>query len=81
MWIMYQLYYRFNPDSYINIEHVKIPSCFMKNKLGYIIINPKQQNNWNYHLNVLKEQVEYWIKHGTEKTVEVVNLFYDAIEK
>ena len=34
---------------------------------------------WNNRLNILKEQIEYWLseENKTEKTVEIIQLFYD----
>jgi hypothetical protein len=34
---------------------------------------------WVHRLSVLKEQVEYWAEHRTEKLLEVIPLFYDTI--
>ena len=39
-----------------------------------------KQKEWEERLNALKTQIEYWINpaNKTEKTIEIVQLFYDC---
>ena len=41
-------------------------------------VSKKQEKNWKFRLECLRIQVEYWIKNKSEKTIEVVQLFYDS---
>ena len=70
------VFIRFNPDEYIDENNKKIGSCFSINKeTGALKINnyPK----WNARLDVLKDTVEYWLNNMSDKTVEVIELFYN----
>jgi hypothetical protein len=64
---------RFNPDDY-KIQNKKIRSCWSFNKLGIAIVADEIQ--WHKRLIVLKETIDKYSKMGTEKTIEVVHLFY-----
>ncbi len=67
---------RMNTDGYVDAEGTKIKSCWSVNKTsGLLYINNKKQ--WNLRLERLKEQVEYWIENKTDKTLQIVYLFYD----
>lgn len=39
---------------------------------------PKKQEEWEHRLQCLVENIQYWTENETNKTVEVVELFYDA---
>jgi hypothetical protein len=70
------VFIRFNPDKYYDKNNKKIPSCFsVIKKTGALKITDKKI--WNERLNNLKNTTEYWIKHGTEKTLEVIQMYYD----
>ncbi len=69
------VFIRFNPDDYINQDNEKVKSCWKLNKLGVMTIDRKRE--WKQRLNVLKEQVEYWLQNQPDKMLEVVELFYD----
>jgi hypothetical protein len=70
------VFIRFNPDKYIDKNNKNIPSCWSINKnTGVLKIN--YVNKWNERLNSLKEQIDYWSIYDTDKTVEVVQLYYD----
>jgi hypothetical protein len=70
------VFIRFNPDGYINQYNKKIMSSFIISKKNDIpIIRHKQ--TWNNRLIKLKEKIEYNIKNIPEKTVTIINLFYD----
>jgi hypothetical protein len=69
------VFIRFNPDSYKNEKGVLCRSPWGLNNTGLSVI--KRTTEWERRLAVLKEQVQYWSEHRTEKTVEVIELFYD----
>ena len=67
---------RFNPDKYIDENSKKVPSCWsIVKKTGLLTIN--NEDNWNKRLEMLKETIDYWIKHDTDKLIEPIELFYD----
>ena len=70
------IFIRFNPDDYINQEGVKIKSCWKINKLGLMKIQKTKEQEWEERINSLKQQIQYWIDNPTEKTIEIVELFY-----
>ena len=71
------VFIRFNPDDYVNKEGNKIKSCWKLNRhTGLIVIDQKKIKEWDERINSLVEQINYWIKNPTEKTVEIVELFY-----
>jgi hypothetical protein len=73
------VFIRFNPDDYMNKEGQKVKSCWSTNGNGINIVSPKCKNEWETRLENLKEQIEYWTtpENKTDKTVEVVQLYYD----
>ena len=72
------IFIRFNPDGYIQ-NGEKITSCWGSNKNGLCVVKKNKRTEWEDRLLVLENQVRYWLepKNRTEKTVEVVQLFYD----
>ena len=74
------IFIRFNPDTYINSNNEKINSCWGTTlKSGILKIKNNKMNEWNERLAILKSQIEYWSneENKTEKTVEVIQLFYN----
>ena len=73
------VFIRFNPDSYIDEENNNISSCWTTNKLGICIISKLKENEWKERLNVLKDKIDFYLnpENKVEKTIELVNLFYD----
>ena len=71
---------RFNPDKYINESGKKISSCWELNKKGICVIKKTKKKEWEQRLNVLVENINYWIDpiNKPTKTIEIVNLFYDV---
>ena len=67
------VFIRFNPDDYDNIT-----SCWSINKLGLSTIKKTKVKEWNDRLTSLKTQIDYWLENATDKTVEVIQLFYDT---
>jgi len=74
------IFIRFNPDSYVNRKNEIIKSCWKANKNGIFIINKKNNNEWNDRLNALKNQILYWTRNETDKTVEIVHLYYNLFD-
>jgi hypothetical protein len=72
------IFIRFNPDGYLN-NNINVSSCWGLGKDGILRIKKNKVNEWKERLNVLKQQIEYWIKleNTTNKTVEIIHLFYD----
>ena len=70
------VFIRFNPDSYTNQEGIVIKSCWKLNKLGVMQITKSKQKEWEERIESLKQQIQYWIDNPTEKTIEIVELFY-----
>ncbi len=73
------IFIRFNPDEYITKDK-KITSCWGLNGKGICTIKKTKQKEWDDRLESLKTQIEYWInpENKTDKTIEVVQLFYDG---
>ena len=67
------VFIRFNPDGY-NLNGKKVSSCWKMNN-GKMSISKKKE--WNNRLETLKEQIEYWSMNDTNKTIEIIQLFYD----
>jgi hypothetical protein len=67
---------RFNPDSYIDGNGKKITSCWKSNYLGIIQINKTKENEWNERIKSLIAEIQYWIDNKTDKTIEIIELFY-----
>jgi hypothetical protein len=71
------VFIRFNPDNYVDKEGNKIKSCWKLNRTsGLIVLDQKKTKEWDERINSLVEQINYWIKNSTEKTIEIVELFY-----
>jgi hypothetical protein len=67
------VFIRFNPDEYDDIT-----SCWSINSKGICAVKKSKKKEWCSRLKTLEETLKYWIEHRTEKTVEVVHLFYDT---
>jgi hypothetical protein len=74
------IFIRFNPDGYLN-NKTKITSCWSLDGRGICVINKFKTEEWSFRLKTLSDQVKYWtdIKNKTDKTVEIVQLFYDTV--
>ena len=70
------IFIRFNPDDYIYKDN-KISSCWSLDNKGLCIIKKSKKDEWDKRLNSLETQINYWINNKTDKTVEVIQLFYD----
>ena len=71
------VFIRFNPDEYLDSDNYKVTSCWGLNQRGLCVV--KKINEWNNRLNVLKNEIEYWLDpiNVTDKTIEIIQLFYD----
>lgn len=73
------VFIRFNPDDYINKSGKKIKSCWKINKTtGLVVLNLKKINKWENRIKSLLKQIKYWIKNPTEKTIEIIELFFNV---
>ena len=70
------VFIRFNPDAYTNTDGVFVKSCWKLNKIGVIKIGKTKEKEWIDRINTLKTQIQYWIDNPTEKTIEIIQLFY-----
>ena len=70
------VFIRFNPDAYTNQDGALIKSCWRLNKIGVMLIVKNKQTEWEERIDALKQQIQYWIDNPTEKTIEIVELFY-----
>lgn len=69
------VFIRFNPDAY-NQDGILVKSCWQLNKLGIMQIIKSKQKEWEERIETLKQQIQYWIENPTEKTIEIIELFY-----
>lgn len=72
------IFIRFNPDDYIDITGKKIKSCWNKNTRGIYQISKSNEKRWDNRLNKLAERIIYWGENGTDKLVEIEQLYYDG---
>jgi hypothetical protein len=70
------VFIRFNPDDYTNQDGILVKSCWKLNKLGVMQITKTKQKEWEERINMLEQQIQYWIDNPTEKTIEIIELFY-----
>jgi hypothetical protein len=72
------IFIRFNPDDYYDTDGKKVKSCYGITKdMGLIKIVKKKE--WLERLECLKNQIAYWNNpiNKTDKTVEIIQLYYD----
>ena len=70
------VFIRFNPDAYKTGDGISVSSCWKANKQGILTIPVKKQKEWDMRIHTLEQQILYWTTNQTNKTVEVVELFY-----
>ncbi len=75
------IFIRFNPDEYLDNDNNNITSCWSLNSKGINIVKKNKVKEWNDRLNILKDNVQYWIDNNTDKTIEIVQLFYNQNNK
>jgi len=73
------IFIRFNPDDYEK-DGTNITSCWGQNKKGISVVKKSKKGEWTQRLNALEEQINYWLnpENMTNKTIEIIQLFYDA---
>jgi hypothetical protein len=73
------VFIRFNPDDYTHENGKNISSCWGQDGNGICVIKKSKKVEWETRLQQLNYQIQYWsnASHRTNKTVEVVQLFYD----
>lgn len=73
------VFIRFNPDSYKSASST-VSSCWGTNKKGLAVVKKSKTKEWAARLDALCNQICYWTQpdHVPEKTVEIVELFYDC---
>jgi hypothetical protein len=77
------IFIRFNPDDYLDCSGNNISSCWTTTaKTGIIKIKNNKTDEWSKRLAALQSQIEYWSneENKTEKTIEIVQLFYDGFQ-
>ena len=70
------VFIRFNPDDYMNQDGIFVKSCWKLNKLGVMQITKTKQKEWEDRIETLKQHIQYWIDYPSEKTIEVIELYY-----
>ena len=70
------VFIRFNPDAYTNIEGIRISSCWKSNKLGIMTISKTKEKEWSERIETLLGEISYWMENLSEKTVQIIELFY-----
>jgi len=70
------VFIRFNPDNYIDQCGNAIKSCWKINKLGVMCVMKNKQKEWEERVEILNNKIQYWIDNLSEKTIEIVELFY-----
>ena len=73
------VFIRFNPDDYIDMNGIKISSCWKLQKTGILAINRLKTKEWATRLDVLKNQINYWLTNTTSKTIEIIHLYYNGM--
>jgi len=70
------IFIRFNPDLYITNTNATVRSCWRANQNGIFVV--KDNTLWLKRLDLLKQQVTYWLHNTSDKTVETIQLCYDG---
>jgi hypothetical protein len=71
------VFIRFNPDSYFDKDGNKIKSCWTLDKKDIHRLTRENFKKWDKKLNFLKETIDYWLENKTDKTIEIIELFFD----
>jgi hypothetical protein len=67
---------RFNPDGYTTDENTRIFSPWRPGKDGILRIVKTRESEWSSRLEGLKNMILEWSTKGTQKTVEIIHMFY-----
>jgi len=65
------VFIRFNPDEYQK-NGIKITSCWGQNQKGICVVKKSKKEEWTQRLHSLGEIIDYWFKHRTNKTIEIL---------
>ena len=71
------VFIRFNPDSYVNKDGKNVTSCWKPNGNGIMTVPKNKVDEWNNRITDLNNKIQYWIDNTTDKTVEIIELYYD----
>jgi hypothetical protein len=55
---------------------IVVKSCWKMNKLGVMQIMKTKEKDWEERIEILKQQIQYWIDNIPNKTIETIELFY-----
>lgn len=70
------VFIRFNPDAYTDTEGNLVKSCWSVNGHGILAVPRTRKAEWEQRVEVLLDKIQHWIDHPSEKTVEIIELFY-----
>jgi hypothetical protein len=70
------VFIRFNPDGYVDESGKNVKSCWKLNGLGIMQIVKSREIEWAKRLVNLKKCIQYWTKNSTDKTLEIIELYY-----
>ena len=75
------VFIRFNPDDYIDEDAQTVKSCWSLTKQGICIVKKSKEKEWDGRLETSQNQITYWTEpeNFTDKTIEIVQLFYDVV--
>lgn len=68
------VFIRFNPDAYTRMDGSNVASCWRTNKLG--ILQLCHLDEWEVRILSLKDMIQTWIDHPSDKTIEIIEMFY-----
>jgi hypothetical protein len=74
------VFIRFNPDAYIDSKGNRIKTPWKLNKSGISYIPQDKRSIWLTRMHTLKSQITYWLENHTDKTIEIIHLYYDGME-
>jgi len=72
------VFIRFNPDEFVDMVNKQHSSSWKCGRDG--ILRVHNEDEWAKRLNVLTETIRYWTTNNTDKTLEIIHLFYDGFE-
>jgi hypothetical protein len=70
------VFIRFNPDDYIGHDGTEHSACWKPNALGLCSITDR--TTWDHRLDTLRQTIQTWLSQRTEKTLEVVQLYFNG---
>ena len=70
------VFIRFNPDKYTDQDGKTVNSCWRTNKQGVMTITSTKKEEWEKRIETLTDTISYWVENMSDKTVEIIELFY-----